>query len=122
MSTINIVRLDGIHSPALTLSPDFKHTYTEYPTTLPNNEIIIERLKEADVVITTRIPITKEVLEACPRLKLVAAMAIGTSPLPLPLYHISSHLKTQGLKMPQKHKILINQSKQSINTTLLTST
>jgi phosphoglycerate dehydrogenase-like enzyme len=115
MSTINIVRLDGIHAPGFTFSPDFKHNYTEYPTTLPNNDAIIERLKEADVVITTRIPITKEVLEACPRLKLVAAMAIGISPLPLPLplplYHISSHLKTQVLKMPPKHKILINQSK-----------
>jgi glycerate dehydrogenase len=90
MSTINIVRLDGIHSPALTFSPDFKHTYTEYPTTLPNNEIIIERLKEADVVITTRIPITKEVLEACPRLKLVAAMAIGIFPSSLSYIYKSS--------------------------------
>jgi phosphoglycerate dehydrogenase-like enzyme len=97
MSTVNIVRLDGIHDPCFTFSPDFKHTYTEYPTTLPNNEIIIERLKEADVVITTRIPITKEVLEACPRLKLVAAMAIGISPLPSPyiIYHLISKHKYQ---------------------------
>jgi phosphoglycerate dehydrogenase-like enzyme len=97
MSTINIVRLDGIHDPGVTFSPDFKHTYTEYPTTPPNNDVIIERLKDADVVITTRIPITKEVLEACPRLKLVAAMAIGISPLPLPLisYHLVSKTSTK---------------------------
>jgi glycerate dehydrogenase len=77
MSTLNIVRLDGIHIPTPTFSPDFKHTYTEYPTTLSDIEVIIERCKEADVVITTRVPITREVLEACPRLKFVAIMAIG---------------------------------------------
>jgi phosphoglycerate dehydrogenase-like enzyme len=98
MATINIVRLDGIHSPGLAFSPDFKHTYIEYPTTSPNNDVIIERLKEADVVVTTRIPITKEVLEACPRLKLVAAMAIGI--FPLPPSSISSHLKTPTSKTP----------------------
>jgi len=100
MSTISIVRLDGIHDPGVTFSPDFKYTYTEYPTTPPNNDVIIERLKEADVVITTRIPITKEVLEACPRLKLVAAMAIGISPLPLPVisYHLVAKTSTKSAK------------------------
>ena len=98
MATINIVRLDGIHAPGLNFSPDFKHTYTEYTTTPPTNEAVIERLKEADVVITTRIPITKEVLKACPKLKLVAAMAIGIhSPPSLPSYHVS-HLKTTTSK------------------------
>jgi hypothetical protein len=81
--TINIVRLDGIHTPSPTFSPSFKHTYTEYSSTPSDTETIVERIKDADVVITTRIPITEKTLEQCPRLKHVAVLAIGIF-LPLP--------------------------------------
>jgi hypothetical protein len=78
---INIVRLDGIHFPSPTFSPSFKHTYTEYSSTPSDTRTIFERIKDADVVITTRIPMTEETLEECPRLKHVAVLAIGLSPL-----------------------------------------
>lgn len=81
---INIVRLDGIHTPSPTFSPSFKHTYTEYPSTTSDTETIVERIKDADVVITTRIPITEEILEQCPRLKHIAVLAIGLSPPSFP--------------------------------------
>jgi D-isomer specific 2-hydroxyacid dehydrogenase, catalytic domain len=74
----HIVRLDGIHTPSPTFSPSFKHTYTEYPSTPSDTATIVERIKDADVVITTRIPITDETLEQCPRLKHVAVLAIGS--------------------------------------------
>ena len=76
----HLVRLDGIHSPPPTFSPDFKYTYTEYPTTPSDTNTIVERIKDADVVITARIPITEEILQQCPRLKHVAVFAIGAYP------------------------------------------
>lgn len=75
--TINIVRLDGIHTPSLTFSPGLQHTYTEYLSTPSDIDTIVERIKDADVVITTRIPISAETLDRCPRLKHVAVLAIG---------------------------------------------
>ena len=81
----HIVRLDGIHTPSPTFSPSFTHTYTEYPSTPSDTATIVERIKDADVVITTRIPITEETLEQCPRLKHIAVLAIGSSfSLPCP--------------------------------------
>ena len=75
---LHIVRLDGIHSEPPTFSPAFKYTYTEYPSTPFDTHTIVSRIKDADVVITTRIPITEETLQQCPRLKHVACLAIGT--------------------------------------------
>jgi glycerate dehydrogenase len=71
---LKIVRLDGIHFP----SPVFTipHTYVEYPTT-PDVSTINSRIGDADVVLTTRVPITASTLEACPNLKFVAVTAIG---------------------------------------------
>jgi lactate dehydrogenase-like 2-hydroxyacid dehydrogenase len=71
---IKIVRLDGIHA----LPPTFSipHTYFEYPTT-PDPATIATRIGDADVVITTRVPITAATLDACPSLKFVAVLAIG---------------------------------------------
>jgi glycerate dehydrogenase len=77
---INIIRLDGIHTPSPTFSPGFNHAYTEYRSTPSDTDIIIERIKDADVVITTRIPISDETLERCPKLKHVAVLAIGLRP------------------------------------------
>jgi lactate dehydrogenase-like 2-hydroxyacid dehydrogenase len=76
LDSVNIVRLDGIVGP----SPIFDgiaHQYTEYLTTPPNDPIISERLQNADVVVTTKVPITAATIAACPKLKLVAVLAIG---------------------------------------------
>jgi lactate dehydrogenase-like 2-hydroxyacid dehydrogenase len=80
---LNIVRLDGIHTPAPFFSPTFKHTYSSYDYTSSDDTLIISRLLDADVCITTRVPITSATLAACPRLKLIAVLAIGTDMLDL---------------------------------------
>jgi hypothetical protein len=82
-TSLNIVRLDGIHTPAPFFSPTFKHTYTTYDHTPSSDEVIIPRLKDADVCITTRVPITEATLQACPKLKLIAVLAIGVDMLDL---------------------------------------
>ena len=71
---LRIVRLDGIHAEP----PDFTipHTYIEYHTT-PDVSSIPDRIGDADVVLTTRVPITASTLDACPNLKLVAVIATG---------------------------------------------
>ena len=51
------------------------HEWQEYPLTRP--EETIERLKDASVAITNKVPITRNVLEHCPQLKLVAVAATG---------------------------------------------
>lgn len=72
---IHIVRLDGIIGPSPTFS--IPHEYTEHFNTPPDPTIISSRLQDADVAIGTRVPITASVLAACPKLKLVAVLAVG---------------------------------------------
>ena len=49
---IKIVRLDGMHAPSPTFS--IPHTYVEFPLTPSDPATIVERIGDADVVITTR--------------------------------------------------------------------
>jgi glycerate dehydrogenase len=74
----HIVRLDGWVSPNPVFDPSFEHTSTTHERTPPESATIISRLATADVAISTRVPITAEILAACPKLKLVAVFAIGT--------------------------------------------
>jgi lactate dehydrogenase-like 2-hydroxyacid dehydrogenase len=73
---LKVVRLDGIHcaGPALTIP----HIYTEYPTTTPTETP--SRIREADIIITARVPLTAAHLapESTPQLQMVAVMATGT--------------------------------------------
>jgi len=83
---LHIVRLDGIHTPDPIFSPSFKHTYTSYPSVPFSTPTIISHLtspQPANIAITTRIPITEETLQACPDLKLIAVLAIGTDMIDL---------------------------------------
>jgi lactate dehydrogenase-like 2-hydroxyacid dehydrogenase len=74
---LQIVRLDGIISPPPTFSPDFHHTYTSYDQTPFDHALITSRIQDADVVISTRIPLSASTIAASPKLKLVAVFAIG---------------------------------------------
>lgn len=78
---LKIVRLDALHSP----DPIFTipHSYTAHHNTPHDQDIIISRLQDADVVITTLIPITRSTLAACPKLKLVAVFAVGSNHIDL---------------------------------------
>jgi glycerate dehydrogenase len=74
----HIVRLDGYISLEPPFSPDFPHVYTSHQNTPHEPKTIIERLIDADVAVTTRVPINAEVVEACKeKLKLIAVFAIG---------------------------------------------
>lgn len=82
----HIVRLDGIHTPPPTFSPSFPHTYTSHDYTPFTDSAIISALTSpvpANVAITTRVPITEVVLKACPQLKMIAVLAIGTDMIDL---------------------------------------
>ena len=50
-------------------------TYTVYDHTPANT--VTERLRDADIVLTNKTPITEEVLQACPGIKLICVLATG---------------------------------------------
>ncbi|KAH6721511.1 2-hydroxyacid dehydrogenase-like protein [Leptodontidium sp. MPI-SDFR-AT-0119] len=84
--SLHIVRLDGIHTPDPIFSPSFTHTYVSYPSVPFSTPTVISHLtspKPANIAITTRVPITEETLQACPDLKLIAVLAIGTDMIDL---------------------------------------
>ncbi len=72
---IHIVRLDAIYLPDPTF-PSIPHTYESHQLASP--DVTASRLATATVAITTTVRITRQILDACPNLKLIAVMAIGT--------------------------------------------
>src|SRR5215207_10409804 len=61
--------------------PSFEHTMRYYDQTRP--EELLERLKDATVVIVNKTPLRAEVLERLPGLKLIAVVATGTDNIDL---------------------------------------
>ncbi|MGI9482808.1 MAG: glycerate dehydrogenase, partial [Hyphomicrobiales bacterium] len=55
--------------------PSFDHEWTEYSETTPDE--VAERVKEADIVITNKVPIRRNVLEGLDNLKMIAVAATG---------------------------------------------
>lgn len=78
MLSMNIVFLDrDTISPQTVLRrPGFAHQLTIHGRTLP--EDVAQRISEADIVVVNKVKLTQEMLEAVPRLKLVAVAATGT--------------------------------------------
>ncbi|VUC21027.1 unnamed protein product [Clonostachys rosea] len=76
----NIVALETVFTPMPELMVPAPHTFalTEHQKT--KIEQIPERIKDADIVITTTIALSANTLsaESCPKLKLVIALAAGT--------------------------------------------
>ena len=76
---MNIVFLDSTaipkHIPIP--SPTFAHTWTEYEHT--SSAETIERAKDADIVITSKVIFDREMLKQLPKLKLIAITATGTN-------------------------------------------
>ncbi len=56
--------------------PDFDHEWIEYAETLPSQ--IVERLKDATIVISNKLALRKPELSQLPQLKLIAIAATGT--------------------------------------------
>ncbi len=57
--------------------PDFDHTWVEHPDVPPAE--VAEALWRASIAIVNKTPITRAVVEACPKLKLVAVAATGVN-------------------------------------------
>ena len=76
---MNIVFLDSTaipkHIPIP--RPSFAHTWTEYEYT--SYAETIERAKDADIVITSKVIFDRETLKQLPKLKLIAITATGTN-------------------------------------------
>ena len=72
-----IVFLDRSTLEAAIRRPAFPHQWEEYATTSP--EKTIERLKEATIAITNKVPLRAETLAQLPRLKLIAEAATGVN-------------------------------------------
>jgi len=103
--SIHIVRLDGIYSADPTFN--IPHTFTSHPNTPPDDTIIASHLQTADVVITTRVPISAVVLDACPNLKLYVYIYFVPSPSYTPLSDSRSptpHLRHTHPSHPSQSK------------------
>lgn len=76
---LNIVFLDRTGIPATheIPRPSFPHHWTEYDRT--SAEETFERAKEADIIITSKVLLGRELLEKLPKLKLIAITATGTN-------------------------------------------
>lgn len=62
--------------PSVTITkPDFPHEWTEYDRS--GADEAVERLKDADIAITNKVPITAETLEVLPNLKMISIAATG---------------------------------------------
>ena len=76
---MNIVFLDSTaipkHIPIP--RPSFPHNWVEYEYT--SAEQTIERAKDADIIITSKVILSREVLQQLPKLKLIAITATGTN-------------------------------------------
>lgn len=74
----HIVFLDRDTMPdAVTVrAPDFPHTMDTYDRTAPDD--VAARCKDADIVITNKVPLRADALAQIKNLKMVAVAAIGT--------------------------------------------
>lgn len=80
---MNIVFLDSTGIPASHRIPSFSFPYqlTEYAHTAA--EQILERAKDADIIITSKVILNHEILSQLPKLKLIAVTATGTNNIDL---------------------------------------
>ncbi|MFA9499434.1 2-hydroxyacid dehydrogenase [Mannheimia sp. E30BD] len=76
---LNIVFLDRTGIPATheIPRPNFPHTWTEYDSTIA--EQTFERVKDADIIVTSKVLLQRDLLAKLPKLKLIAITATGTN-------------------------------------------
>jgi glycerate dehydrogenase len=75
---MNIVFLDRdtISPQTRVRRPNFTHEWREYGST--RSDQIAERIRDADIVITNKVPLNAASLAAAPRIRLIAVAATGT--------------------------------------------
>lgn len=71
----HIVFLDRSTLQARVRRPRFEHTWQEYPVT--NASELVDRLGEATVAITNKVPLRTEALKLLPKLRMIAIAATG---------------------------------------------
>ena len=82
MEKMKLVILDGHTQNPGDLNWDYIESVfdtTVYPRT--PKELIVERAKDADVIVLNKVPITRETLEKLPKLKFIATLATGYNQL-----------------------------------------
>ncbi|WP_419852600.1 2-hydroxyacid dehydrogenase [Actinobacillus pleuropneumoniae] len=78
MTVLNIVFLDKTGVPTHEIPrPSFPHTWTEYDSTDASQTF--ERAKDADIIVTSKVLLGRELLAQLPKLKLIAITATGTN-------------------------------------------
>lgn len=82
---LNVVALETFFTPIPPLSLPSPYAFTLAEYNKSTTEEIPERIKDADIVITTTVPLRAASLlpEVCPRLKLIAVMASGVDSIDL---------------------------------------
>ena len=73
--THHIVFLDRSTLQATVRRPAFEHTWQEYPTTAAG--VLAERLRDATIAITNKVPLRAETLRRLPKLRMIAVAATG---------------------------------------------
>ena len=73
----HIVMLDRTTLGVEFQKPNFPHAYQEYPETF-GEDSVLERLKDANIAVVNKVPMTASVLAKLPKLKLIAVAATGT--------------------------------------------
>ena len=78
----NVVFLDRSTLKADVRRPSFQHEWAEYDTTSPAQ--VVERLRNATVAITNKVPLRAETLAQLPNLKMIAVAATGYDVIDVP--------------------------------------
>jgi glycerate dehydrogenase len=78
----HIVFLDRSTLQANVKRPAFEHTWQEYPVTHAGE--LEERLRDATVAITNKVPLLADVLRRLPKLKMIAVAATGYDVIDIP--------------------------------------
>jgi glycerate dehydrogenase len=73
--THRIVFLDRSTLQAAVRRPAFEHSWEEYPTTAAGT--LAERLRDATIAITNKVPLRAETLRGLPKLRMIAVAATG---------------------------------------------
>ncbi|MEZ5346403.1 MAG: D-2-hydroxyacid dehydrogenase [Pyrinomonadaceae bacterium] len=71
-----IVFLDRSSIEAVIREPSFEHEWIDFPMTQPGE--VVERLKDATIAVTNKVPLRKESIDQLPKLKKIAVAATGT--------------------------------------------
>ena len=80
--TDRIVFLDRSTLGAKMRRPAFEHTWQDYPVTGPGQ--LLERLRDATIAITNKVPLRAETLQRLPQLRMIAVAATGYDVIDVP--------------------------------------